>query len=264
MKHNAFSLLELSIVLVIIGLIAGGIVAGSSMIRAAELRAAITEKEQYNIAANTFRDKYLAIPGDMKNATSFWGRADTGATSGQCATPTTDTAASGTGTCNGTGDSQALTYTTTNAHEGFRFWEHLSNAELVSGTFTGVTGSAGTHASTLNENVPESKITGAAWGAEYMDLSSGLSTVSYNINYGNTLLFGRIRASDGIITEPTLSPVEAWTMDKKTDDGKPGYGNMIVINVADCTTGTDNTNRDVDYDLELDTELCAFRFSKQF
>jgi len=69
MKSAGFSLLELSIVLVIIGLIAGGIVAGSSMIRAAELRAVLTELTQYQTATNTFRDKYLGLPGDLRNAT---------------------------------------------------------------------------------------------------------------------------------------------------------------------------------------------------
>jgi|GEM_PF-3995865 len=62
MTHSrGFSLLELSI-----GLIAGGIVAGAAMIRAAELRALITEQEQYKTAVNTFRDKYLGLPGDLK------------------------------------------------------------------------------------------------------------------------------------------------------------------------------------------------------
>ena len=96
-KNNGFSLVELSIVLVIIGLLTGGILSGQSLIRAAELRSVTTEYAQFNTATMTFRDKYLAVPGDMKNATKFWGKltaycnADAGT-------------ASATGTCSGDGD----------------------------------------------------------------------------------------------------------------------------------------------------------------
>ena len=70
---KAFSLVELSIVLVILGLLVGGILTGQSLIRAAELRSVTTEFSQYQTAVMTFRDKYFAIPGDMKNARDFWG-----------------------------------------------------------------------------------------------------------------------------------------------------------------------------------------------
>ena len=62
-----FTLIELSIVLVIIGLIVGGVLVGQDLIRAAEIRATITQVEKFNTAVNTFRDKYGAIPGDMNN-----------------------------------------------------------------------------------------------------------------------------------------------------------------------------------------------------
>ncbi|MFM9890490.1 MAG: type II secretion system protein, partial [Rickettsiales bacterium] len=68
-----FSLVELSIVLVILGLLTGGILSGQSLIRAAELRSVSTEYNRYVTAVQTFRDKYFALPGDMTNAQSFWG-----------------------------------------------------------------------------------------------------------------------------------------------------------------------------------------------
>ena len=69
----AFSLVELSIVLVILGLLTGGILTGQNLIRAAELRSVVTEFQTYQTAVMTFRDKYFALPGDMTNATDFWG-----------------------------------------------------------------------------------------------------------------------------------------------------------------------------------------------
>ena len=73
MARSGFSLVELSIVLVILGLLTGGILAGQSLIRAAELRSVATESQRYMAALNSFRDKYFALPGDMANATAFWG-----------------------------------------------------------------------------------------------------------------------------------------------------------------------------------------------
>ena len=73
MRPQGFSLVELSIVLVILGLLTGGILAGQSLIRASELRAATAEYQRYATSIQSFRDKYMALPGDMTNATRFWG-----------------------------------------------------------------------------------------------------------------------------------------------------------------------------------------------
>ena len=69
----AFSLVELSIVLVILGLLVGGILSGQSLIRAATLRSFVKQHEQHYTAVMSFRDKYSQLPGDMNNATQFWG-----------------------------------------------------------------------------------------------------------------------------------------------------------------------------------------------
>src|SRR3954463_15618522 len=71
-----FTLIELSIVLVIIGLIVGGILVGQDLIKAAEIRATVGQIEKYNSAVNTFRTKYNGIPGDLSgsaggNASAF-------------------------------------------------------------------------------------------------------------------------------------------------------------------------------------------------
>ena len=55
-KHEeGFTLLELSIVLVIIGLIVGGVLVGQDMIKGAQIRATVAQLEKYNTAVNTFR-----------------------------------------------------------------------------------------------------------------------------------------------------------------------------------------------------------------
>ncbi len=68
--QRGFTLIELSIVLVIIGLIVGGVLVGQDLIRSAAIRATISQVEQFNTAVNTFHGKYNAIPGDMNASTA--------------------------------------------------------------------------------------------------------------------------------------------------------------------------------------------------
>jgi len=68
---QGFTLLEFSIVLVIIGLIIGAIMVGKDLIRTAENRAFFSQIEKYNSAVNTFKLKYNCLPGDCANGTSY-------------------------------------------------------------------------------------------------------------------------------------------------------------------------------------------------
>lgn len=129
LRQSGFSLVEISIVIVVIGLLVGGVLAGRSVIRAAELRAVGTEMNNYVTAIYQFRDKYSGLPGDLVNATLYWGADDGGDGIGN---DCRDDADDGTETCNGNGDN---TFTSGGAftYEKNRVWQHLSNAELISG-----------------------------------------------------------------------------------------------------------------------------------
>ena len=238
--ERGFSLVELSIVLVILGLLTGGILAGQSLIRSSELRALSTEYSRYISAANIFRDKYFALPGDMANATSFWGGADANPTfNATCQAISTGSlpANSGTATCNGNGD--GIIHTVGSSYsETFRYWQHLANAGLIEGNYTGYTDNADatTMILTPNINVPKSKLSNGLWGARYVGTIPSGNVSYYADNYGNAFGFGG-SGGTGLPDGPILKPEEAWNLDTKMDDGKPAFGIIkSLIHRPECTT----------------------------
>src|SRR5579863_4925333 len=84
-KKSGFTLIELSIVLVIIGLIVGGILTGRDLIDAASQRAQITQIERYQTAVHAFQAKYGGyLPGDIPDpAASGFGFMPRGTLDGQ-------------------------------------------------------------------------------------------------------------------------------------------------------------------------------------
>ena len=248
MKHG-FSLVELSIVLVILGLLTGGILTGQTLIRAAELRAVTTEFQRYQSAVNTFRDKYFALPGDMRNATDFWEVFSNGG----CPTGS----GVGTETCNGNGNGIIEQPGGANqAGEMFTFWQQLANAGLIEGQYTGITGSGGAAHATA-DNVPQSKMTSGAWFSyNWNNTFSGISSAFDGTYTENSLQFGGFSASGSPATS-ILRPEEAWNIDTKMDDGKPAYGMMRERFWDDCTTAIASSNLDADYLLTETAAVCT-------
>ncbi len=66
-NNKAFSLIELSIVLIIIGLLVAGITGGQSLIESARIRNYLTEMKQYQVAVNAFIINKGRLPGDLNN-----------------------------------------------------------------------------------------------------------------------------------------------------------------------------------------------------
>ncbi|MBE7508536.1 MAG: prepilin-type N-terminal cleavage/methylation domain-containing protein [Planctomycetia bacterium] len=61
---HGFTLVELSIVIIIIGLIVGGVVVGRDLVRSAQVRATVSQYERFNTAAAAFKAKFGCLPGD--------------------------------------------------------------------------------------------------------------------------------------------------------------------------------------------------------
>jgi prepilin-type N-terminal cleavage/methylation domain-containing protein len=72
LNESGFTLVEIAIVLVIIGLLLGGILKGQEMITQAKIKNVINDFNGITAAMNSYQDRYRAIPGDDINAASRW------------------------------------------------------------------------------------------------------------------------------------------------------------------------------------------------
>lgn len=263
MRHRkAFSLVELSIVLVILGLLVGGILAGQSLIKAAALRGVSTEASRHRTAIYAFRDKYFALPGDMANATNFWGAADgsTGNTAA-CRTAITNDAR----TCNG--DASATLSSLTYSYENYRFWQHLANAGLIEGQYTGVQGTT-PFENKAGSNVPGSRLSsGSTWNVRSAASSTG-SNYFFDGELGVYLQLA-VWNGAGATWTGNLSPADLWNVDKKLDDGMPGtgritapWGTIYSASTLPCTNAASSADLAADYNLANPNTDCILYLRK--
>jgi prepilin-type N-terminal cleavage/methylation domain-containing protein len=267
-NNKGFTLVELSIVLVVIGLLVSGILVGQDMIRAAELRSITTEKDQIQSAVMLFKNKYLGLPGDLNNATAFWGTMPTGTCNNSGAGASGGT---GTQTCNGNGDgiiTRDNFDTVGTNYEMILFWQHLSNAGLIQGKYSGIFTDWG--------NVGEFyfvKSGNSDWfhPNNYSYLYTGgvvpiTSTLNFEGDYGNSLVMNR---GAGSTCCNVLTPSEAWGIDKKIDDGLPGIGNMVTrerggVNCNTLAASAATPAASYSYNLSYSGIACELEFRKMW
>lgn len=238
--QSGFTMIEMAIVVVIIGLLLGGILSGRNLLEAAETRSIYTDAESYITAVGQFSRKYGSLPGDMFDAETIWGQAAAGVA---CkTTPSNDKT-----TCNGDGDGQ-IELGSTNGMGGvetvehLRAWQQLSNAGLIPGTMSGVPGAGGDDDAEVEVNVPPSAIEGAGYSLYYEGTGGG-SFFNSTQPYRHILHFGQPNAT-GITDGPTLMAQHAYEVDIKIDDGTPHSGTVrTYISTAqpDCATADDMT-----------------------
>ena len=69
-KQAGFTLIEIAIVLVIIGLLLGGVLKGQELITSARVRNLISQQDGVKAAYLGFLDRFRALPGDYSNAST--------------------------------------------------------------------------------------------------------------------------------------------------------------------------------------------------
>ncbi len=258
MRRHGFTLIELSIAIVIIGLIVGGVLVGRDLIQAANTRILVKELQTLDTAMNVFRLKYNGLPGDIRNATQFWGQ--------DASCPNTPAnAVKKMATCNGNGNGFIFGATGCVHSEVFRSIQQLANAGFIEGSYTGVSDNHGCGAvAVIGQNIPASKYKGVGYtlgaGAETRLCHSGDST-HFDDCRGNEIRLGGQRY--GFSAGPILPPVVARDVDVKLDDGKPAYGKIRADKrsstvIPNCTTS--NTASSAEYDTLSKANLCSLRY----
>jgi prepilin-type N-terminal cleavage/methylation domain-containing protein len=227
MPRSGFTLIEMSIVLVIIGLVVGGILTGKDLIDAASQRAQVTQVERYNTAVNTFRVKYGNLPGDIPDpqASQF----------GFQARGTQRAQGDGNGIIEGYGSTADFYGGAESAGETTVFWVDLSTAGLIDGGFnsasTTVISGLITGSANLSKYFPNAKIGNGTYVYVWSGgLGSNSGTGDGNNYFG---VSGIINVDSGTAasmnTSTTLTVQQAYNIDKKVDDGFPQSGSITAL-----------------------------------
>lgn len=230
-KQGGFTLVELAVVMMIIGLLIGGVLKGQELIENARITSLISQVKAYESATTTFRDTYDALPGDMPLATTRLAG---------CAAPCANGNGNAiVGTAGGLGTNQSALNT-----EATQFWRHLLLADLITGVTT-----SGTIA--WGESHPAARL-GGGFHAGHGDGGAGTDRgmIGTAVSLQTT-----VNATPGTTAGANpISPLRAAQIDRRIDDGEADTGSVIGHGTADCQ-GT--------YDEQSDVQDCNLFFRIQ-
>jgi len=187
--ENGFTLIEIAIVLVIIGLLLGGVLKGQELITSARVRNLIAQEDGVKAAFFGFQDRYRALPGDYPGALASANIPNVAATLG------------------GNGDGQILN--TAGANEQTIAWVHLSHAGFLTGSYDMATATDAVSASNTPIN-------------SYNAFLQIIYDNNYSVVVGDPAASSRHNLKTG-----NQVPVEVMTeVDRKIDDANPGRGSF--------------------------------------
>lgn len=244
---KAFTLVELAISMIIIGLLIGGTIKGLEFIENSRVTSTLAQIKSYDTAITAFRDIYGAWPGDIVNP------------AGKIPSCTNDPC-----TRSGNGDnvigflvgSSATggVLTVDNQPELYTFWLHLGSANLIAGNNPTTTNTTLTQ---YGDIIPAAKM-GGGFNIGSFNWSSGSN---YQDPFAGTALLLGDRPPSYWGTLPTTGPyghnaLRLYTLDMKLDDGKPTTGNIRNYTSAGCYTA-DRLNYPSNDDAGASLDNCA-------
>lgn len=247
-KQSGFTLVEIAIVLVVIGLLLGGILKGQQLINSARVRNMADQNSGVQAAYFGFIDRFRQIPGDMLPA-------DACTAIGSLVDPN----CGGTPTIGGDRNGRVDQW-----EEAGAVWAHLSAAGFLNGTFAGNT----TDAATYNSGVLSGDVPGNAFQQPIMlaytndyEAGTGAPTVRLSFAFGSGVqpaLYREldVKLDDGQAATGVMRPTVDTAVAGETGDdfaaaliwdGSGGSG-------PDCVSNAGAAN--ASYNVDSDNETC--------
>lgn len=218
-SSRGFTLIEMSIVLVIIGLIIGGILKGQEIIAEARAKAVVNEVNAARGAVNTYFDRYRALPGDDVNGPT---RVDPRLVAGN--------GDGAVGPTPGPNTAQGLTnVANANQGENYQYFKALGAARLLNGMEVGPIGITQSTNFGTGSSLPTAPITGSGMTIVY-GTHDGDGT---NATTRETGHWYRIH-KNATTPAPAFTPRELANIDNMIDDGLPGEGGVRGDGTSAC------------------------------
>lgn len=239
-NNSGFTLVELAIVMIIIGLLIGGILKGQELLISARVTSTISQTKNYAAAALTFKDTHNAWPGDMAranlllpgcaDAANFCGSGDGNGYVGRFDTTAFQA-------------NQAGVMTAPDVETSY-FWKHL----ILSGLISDIRAISNPANPEWGQTHPANSLTGGGFTV--------FSSMT-NREAGRVLslrLQKQPTGASSAIWGNALDPMTAHKIDSKMDDGLPDAGNVRAdFESTGCkTAGT--------YTVATDSEACIMYF----
>lgn len=238
--YSGFTLVELAIVLMIIGLLIGGILRGQELMENARVSSTVQQINAYQGAKTTFQDAYALLPGDIVTATTRIPGCTTG---NACADGNGNGMIGDVGTGVAAGQPW-IDVPNGIAAENTQFWKHLALAHLISGV------NPSANAPDWGASHPTSKsgggffmrysnFTGLGGGGTGTGATSSHFLIMRNGIDGTWTCGGTTSTGTCVI-----SPLRASQIDRKLDDGIAGTGDVIAVS-ANWQNGCGQNNSGV-------------------
>lgn len=236
---QGFTLLEMSVVLVIVGLLVGVVAGMRSYVRNSQLNTMMNETKFYINAFNQFQARYNSPPGDYPLGSTTW----TGA---------------GNGDGNGLIRAASSTGSALPAEQYYAF-QHLALAGYIQGTYTGAVNSRG--GATPGSNIPKSAVESVGYIFDHPNAPDGVVTsdsVYFDGLYSNILVVAGLEAySNTTPNLPFITGKQAYQIDVKFDDGVPNTG-MIVTPKNTASAPCATASAPYGYITSSDATSCYF------
>ena len=219
-KSKGFTLVEIAIVMMIIGIALGAVFGGVRLMEISQISSEIKKIKSYEAATNSFKTIYGLLPGDIREPANMLNN---------CANFPCNRAGNG----NGQIVTDPFWLATSSNAETFAYWKHLFAAELIEGVDD-------SDSADFGRGQPLFEINDASGGVRIM--SNNQTTIGDEFfdrqPHFYVLLdhaFGELQRCCGIIPARTMS-----NMDIKYDDGHPNRGiiRQSFMNETACATAT--------------------------